>query len=98
MLNKEKELNTFLIAKYGKKQIIVAVEELSELQKELCKYLRSDNEEVCKNKDHIIEEISDTLIMINQLKDYFAISEEEIEKEKEQKTERTIERIKNGNL
>ena len=49
---------------YGKlNQLHVAVEELSELQKELCKDLRGIG-----NRDAIAEEIADVEIMLDQLK------------------------------
>lgn len=48
--------------KYGNNQVIVAIEELSELQKELTKYLRGN-----LNTEHLIEEIADCIIMIDQM-------------------------------
>jgi len=44
-------------------QMIVSIEEMSELQKELCKHLRGSD-----NKDAIAEEIADVEIMLDQLK------------------------------
>lgn len=43
-------------------QIVVAIEELSELQKELCKLLRGSGD-----REHIAEEIADVQIMLDQL-------------------------------
>lgn len=43
-------------------QVIKAIEELAELQKELCKFILEDG-----NTAHIIEEIADVKIMIEQL-------------------------------
>lgn len=61
-----------LILKYGKEaQIIVAIEELSELQKELTKWLRGKG-----SIEHIAEEIADVNIMIQQLEFIFACSDE----------------------
>ena len=52
------------IAHYGvQNQVIVAIEELSELQKELTKYLRGQADE-----RHINEEMADVEIMLEQLK------------------------------
>ena len=49
---------------YGENnQLIVAIEELSELQKELCKRLRGSK----TNVEHIAEEIADVYIMLAQL-------------------------------
>ena len=57
------ELYTRALAVYGEtNQIIVAIEELSELQKELCKYLRG--EEV---REQLAEEMADAIIMLEQL-------------------------------
>ncbi len=51
------------IDRYGKEhQIIVAIEELSELQKELTKYLRG-----ARNLRNIAEETADVRIMLSQL-------------------------------
>lgn len=47
-------------------QMIVALEELSELQKELCKVLRGD-----ENNDHVSEEMADVQIMLDQLEIIF---------------------------
>lgn len=62
-------LYTKLIQKYGKEmQIIVAIEELSELQKELTKYLRGLQTDYI----NIAEEITDVEIMCEQLKFIFS--------------------------
>ena len=55
--------------RYGiRSQSIVAIEELSELQKELTKLLRGE----CENPiDHISEEMADVYIMLEQLKILF---------------------------
>lgn len=51
------------IGQYGSDmQHIVAIEELSELQKEITKTLRG-----YENRDHLIEEIVDVKIMLEQL-------------------------------
>lgn len=58
-----KEIYEKLIETFGEKaQIIVAIEELSELQKALCKYLRG-----YANFENIVEEIADVKIMLEQL-------------------------------
>ena len=76
-----------LIEKFGaKNQIIVAIEELSELQKELCKYLRDKT-----NIRNISEEIADVEIMLEQLKLIFE-NETPVSIEKEYKLARTYER------
>lgn len=47
-------------------QTVVAVEELSELQKELCKAIRPGIGDP-ENRDHIAEEIADVYIMLEQM-------------------------------
>lgn len=79
-----------LIHRYKEKQIIVAIEELSELQKELCKYLRDKY-----NEENLIEEIADVEIVLEQIKLYFNLDQNDIDKIKEQKIERTKERLLN---
>lgn len=86
MTNK-KDLYLQLIHKFGiKNQIIIAIEELSELQKELCKSLRGE-----RNIRGITEEIADVEIMLEQLKLLFAI-DVMVEIEKDFKLKRTKER------
>lgn len=49
---------------FGKtKQCIVAIEELSECAKEICKVLRGDG-----NMDHLAEEIADATICLEQIR------------------------------
>ena len=47
-------------------QKVVAIEEMAELQKEICKDLRGDG-----RSDHIAEEIADVEIMLKQLKNMY---------------------------
>ena len=51
-------------------QLIVALEEMSELQKEICKALRGD-----LNPMHLAEEVADATIMLEQLRQIFGINE-----------------------
>lgn len=58
-------------------QLVVMIEESSELTKEVCKYLRfkfdkSNLIEESFDKSNLIEEIADTQIMLDQLKTIFA--------------------------
>lgn len=77
------------IDKYGAiHQIIKAVEEMSELTKELCKYL-----DIKPDVDHIAEEIADVEITIAQLK-VILHCEEQVEDWRAEKVERLSERIK----
>lgn len=65
---------------------IVAIEELSELQKELCKYLR-DNVDL----SHLTEEMADCEIILEQLKIIFA-NAKAVEEQKVFKITRTQKR------
>ena len=57
------EILTKAIEKYGDDyQMNIAIEELSELQKEICKHKRG-----FENREHIIEEIGDVLITTLEL-------------------------------
>lgn len=77
------------IDKYGAiHQIIKAIEEMSELTKELCKYL-----DVKPDIDHIAEEIADVEITIEQLK-MILDCEQTVESWRLKKVERLDERIK----
>lgn len=51
--------------------------------------------EACKN--HIAEEIADVLVMLNQFRLYYGITDEEVKDIMMSKIERQIERIKNDN-
>ena len=51
-------------------QAIVAIEELSEAQKEICKLLREEG-----NLEHLAEEVADATIMLEQLRVMFNINE-----------------------
>ena len=91
---KNTEIYEKLLEKYGDKQLIVAIEELSELQKEICKYLR--NRQIMKK--NIIEEIAVVEIMLEQIKLYFNFDQKIIDAVKEMKLIRTKERmLKNDN-
>ncbi len=83
-----KQLYKQLIEKYKEKQIVVAIEELSELQKELCKSLRGKT-----NIHNILEEIADVLIMIEQMKLYFNLTDVAIASEIDFKLNRTAYRL-----
>ena len=80
-----------LINKYGKQQLVVAIEELSELQKEICKSLRDKT-----SLSNLCEEIADVYIMLAQLKIFYDITNTEINKVIDQKIERTKERYLKG--
>ena len=64
-----------LIAYGEEAQMVVALEELSECQKEICKVLRGDG-----NMDHLAEEIADATIMLEQLRYFLGLNETVCEK------------------
>lgn len=69
------------IEEYGESnQCIVAMEELSELQKEISKILRGKG-----SRKHFVEELADSWIMLCQLKLMFHITNAEVDEEIEQK-------------
>lgn len=77
------------IETYGKDmQLNVAIEEFSELIKEICKHKRGED-----NLDNIIEEIADCYIMLRQMEIIFGIWFEEIEYKKVKKLERLEKRL-----
>lgn len=51
-------------------QMVMALEELSEVQKEICKKLRGYS-----NLDHLAEEIADATIMLEQLRLFFGLND-----------------------
>jgi NTP pyrophosphatase (non-canonical NTP hydrolase) len=89
-----------MLDKFGEdSQIDVAIEEMSELTKELIKYKRSKihfRERQASSRDHVVEEISDVLFMIEYLKKIFNISEEDLQAEITTKAKRTKERYLNA--
>jgi NTP pyrophosphatase (non-canonical NTP hydrolase) len=75
---------------YGKStQLILAIEEMAELTKEICKSMRGE-----KDKSAFLEEIADVSIMLDQLCFMFDISQDELDTEKEAKLRRLESRMK----
>lgn len=68
-------------------QIVVVFEEVSELQKELCKYLRGRG-----SFEHIAEEIADVEIMLEQMKMLFCCTDD-VRNERRRKVERLKDRL-----
>lgn len=68
-------------------QITMAFEEMSELQKELCKYLRGRG-----SLEHIAEEIADVEIMLEQMKMLFCCTDG-VRNERRRKVERLKDRL-----
>ena len=72
-------------------QHFVALEELSELSKEITKWLRGKGDE-----DALFEELADVQVMINQMLIMHSISVEQLEIMENEKLQRTIDRILGG--
>lgn len=65
------EVYTKALAHYGEEnQLTVALEELSECQKEICKFLRGYG-----NAGNLAEEVADALIMLEQVVHIFGLDE-----------------------
>ncbi|MBQ4558378.1 MAG: hypothetical protein IJA61_03270 [Clostridia bacterium] len=90
----EKEYYQYFIDKFGiNAQVLMAIEEMSELSNVLTKYLRFGEDSLDqKYKENIIEELADVKNMIGQLSYYFG--DNDVAKTQKEKLERTILRIK----
>lgn len=73
-----------------RRQAIVALEELSEAQKEICKFLRGKGD-----KEHLAEEIADAQIMLQQMELAFGLHDS-VSSWKEEKAQRLADRLKRG--
>ena len=71
-------------------QAIVALEELSEAQKEICKLLREEG-----SVDHLAEEVADATIMLEQLRIMFGINDS-VSSYMDAKVQRLADRLKGG--
>ena len=74
-----------------------------EAQKEACENIGCSRLHIDKCKEHIIEELSDVWLLLNEFKEYYEISYEEIDKMMKFKLARTISRMeeeckKNGEI
>ena len=72
-MTREQRMKTYTNAyiHFGEKnQLVVAIEELSECQKEICKVLRSKGD-----LEHLAEEIADAMIMLEQMQMYFGLED-----------------------
>lgn len=77
------------IKTYGEHaQKLMAIEEMSELTKEICKDFRAK-----LDREHLIEEMADVLITLDQLRVMYEISVDEIRQMREGKLERLKERM-----
>lgn len=83
-----------IISHYGERhQIIQSIQELNELSTALTRNLLTFH-----NRENIIEEIADVLVMIDQLKSIFGITTMELNDIKFQKVARQRSRISEDNI
>lgn len=88
MTGYERAVFTAALERYGKQaQVDMVMEEMAELQKELCKNLRGK-----KNKAEIAEEIADVSIMLDQMALLFKC-EKNVQVERQYKVNRLLERL-----
>lgn len=89
-----------MLEKFGEdSQIDVAIEEMSELIKELVKYKRSKihfREKAAASREHVIEEMGDVLFMMEYLKHIFSIPDDAIQQIIQDKAKRTKKRYIDG--
>ena len=67
---RQKVYTNALITYGEQKQCVVAIEEMSEVAKELCKHLRGKGD-----LEHLAEEVADATIMLEQIRYFFGINE-----------------------
>ena len=85
-----------MLSKFGEdSQIDVAIEEMSELTKELIKYKRSKihfREKQASSREHVVEEIADVMFMLEYLIEIFGVDMDQLQKTILAKANRTKER------
>lgn len=94
-MNHKEIIDTYkqAIETYGERaQKLMAIEEMSELTKEICKDFRGK-----LNREHLVEEMADVLIMLDQLLLMYKVSEEEIVSMCTRKMKRLKERLEKQN-
>lgn len=97
--NKTAPLGTSMGDMVRGKRLLVAIEELSELQKELSKYLRFGDPDVTRYA--ILEELADVRIVLADIQHELGISNQELDAATEVKMYRNLDKINNlecGNL
>ena len=95
MMNHKEIIDTYkqAIETYGvRTQKLMAIEEMSELTKEICKDFRGK-----LNREHLVEEMADVLIMLDQMLLLYKISGEEVGLMRIKKVERLKERLEKQN-
>jgi hypothetical protein len=86
-----KVVYAYALIRYGNaNQLVVALEELSECQKEICKVMRGDG-----NLEHLAEEIADATIMLEQVRLMYGLNEL-VCKKMDEKVKRLEDRLEGG--
>lgn len=88
LISQKEQLQLFINYFGEKYQKVLLFEEMSELQKEICKDIRNK-----RNIEHIAEELADVYIMLQQMQLIYGITDEQIEQVVQEKIERTLDRI-----
>lgn len=87
-MNSRKKVYEDALIRFGShNQFVVAIEELSELQKEICKFFRHEGK-----AEDLVEEVADVSIMLEQIIFIFDI-EDDVKKVMEEKIQRLKRRI-----
>ena len=85
------QIYTNALIRFGDKaQMVIALEELSECQKEICKQLRGYS-----NLEQLAEEIADATIMLEQVRLFFNLNDLVCEK-MDEKIKRLDDKLKGG--
>ena len=74
-------------------ELIEAIKDY-EFQKEACESVGCSRIHVDKERKHVVEEIADVQVLLNQFKLYYGISDEEVKEVMIKKIDRQMERIK----
>lgn len=96
MLSIELNILRDAIHKFGvDHQLDMAIEEMSELTKEICKIKRNEEGSECGSLDALSEEMADVIIMLEQLKIIFS-NRLKVEQWVEKKMNRLVNLVKGG--
>lgn len=82
-----------ILSKQGDTSLIIAMEELAELQQALSKFLRKK-----PDMDNLHEEFADVMICMEWIKEYCHLEEVEISKWLNYKQSRLVQRYENGEI
>lgn len=89
MKEKNREIYRECVVLWGTQaQLLMVIEECSELQKEICKHFRGEY-----NRDKILDELTDVRLMLDQLEYIFKFTEKELSEREEFKVNRILERL-----